>query len=447
MHHGPSAIDVCAPTPPYRAGHWQRADLAATPGFTANRATSPVDRSAYSVRRPEMKSWLTRLTPSDLAALGREAGQVVATTDLRPVSEALLSAMHGRGSWIAAGFLAAGIRHPDQRSQRDPLAGSSSRHLSHGCRFAKGNCPHSSRRWVVQERGGHSHDHGLDQRGVTLVQGARRSSMPRRAYSARNSSTATWGTALGIPNGQTDPGMVAFEMNPAGSLSAETAMNPDKGGRECSGKATGLIDHDVPAVCRLVRAGFGVAAVLLLSSCSSGDHNNNAVPHPSNAAGIIVPGGAEPYSTAVQSVRQDTAWTFGSLMICAPAPSSRARINAVDVSARGHGLAIVGFATRPNPFLSQPPGQAVGSEKGTVADHHLRGTVVSRCLAPRQGTEGQLTAATELIVSVRRTGSETGATPGIVVHYQAGSKPGAANFPFGFTLCSPTDTKTHGCSK
>jgi hypothetical protein len=191
---------------------------------------------------------------------------------------------------------------------------------------------------------------------------------------------------------------------------------------------------------RLAWAGVALAAVLPLTGCSSGHHTNSVDP----VARVIVPGGARPYSTGVRSASPNSPYTFGSLMVCALRPPSPVRITSVSLTGQ-HGLAVVGFATRPNPFMSNPPQLAVGSEKGSVTDHHLRGNSVARCLPPRPGTEGLLTAPTEVIVSVRRTGPDTGTAPGVVIHYDVGDKRGTASFPFGFTLCSAKDTTTNGC--
>jgi hypothetical protein len=160
---------------------------------------------------------------------------------------------------------------------------------------------------------------------------------------------------------------------------------------------------------------------------------------------VEVPGGAHPFSTAIKSVPTSRVESFGSLMICALRPRSQVVITAVTLPPGATGLTVIDFGTRPNPFLRTPPGESFGVEAGSVASHNIVGTVVYTCAPPSAGTQGRPTSSTELVVAVKRAGSITGITTGLVVHYRTGGQTGTATFPEGITLCSPEDTQTSGC--
>jgi hypothetical protein len=103
--------------------------------------------------------------------------------------------------------------------------------------------------------------------------------------------------------------------------------------------------------------------------------------------------------------------------------------------ATADGLKLVGFGTRLNPFLSHPPGESLGEERGTAASHGIAGRTVAACRPPRRGSQGLLTAPTELVVTLERVAPNHISTPEILVHYERGDRTGTATFPEGITLC------------
>jgi hypothetical protein len=190
--------------------------------------------------------------------------------------------------------------------------------------------------------------------------------------------------------------------------------------------------------------GVSVAALAVLLAtlgvgCSSGSAKD-ATPKPTDTAPKVwTPGGTGADLTTIPAVGGRVAYSFGSLMICAEKLSSPVTITSVSLPIGSHGLRVVDFGTRPNPFLRTPPGQSFGAVTGTAASHKITGRTVGRCLPPRAGSEGNETASTELIIALERSGPETGSTKNVVVHYISAGRSGTSSFPEGMTLCSPAD--------
>jgi hypothetical protein len=159
---------------------------------------------------------------------------------------------------------------------------------------------------------------------------------------------------------------------------------------------------------------------------------------------VELPGGALPFGTGLRAPTGQP-WTFGSLMLCADKPTAPVRVTTVTLDQGSYGLKVVSFGTRPNPFLTNPPGESFGVARGTTITHHITGLAIYRCLPPSHGTIVG-TASTELVISVERTGPGSGRAGGIEVHYTSGGATGTSSFPEQIGMCPPQRSAAPSCT-
>ena len=131
--------------------------------------------------------------------------------------------------------------------------------------------------------------------------------------------------------------------------------------------------------------------------------------------------------------------SFGSLMICTLNTKRPVRvIRAEPIGARG-GLVATAVATRPNPFLTHPPGTALGAENkplDRVGFSVQRPPLVTPCGPPSHDTEGQPLARTELGVSFKRTGTGVASETSLAVIYlDTDGQHRSTILPFELQLC------------
>jgi hypothetical protein len=131
--------------------------------------------------------------------------------------------------------------------------------------------------------------------------------------------------------------------------------------------------------------------------------------------------------------------SFGGLMICAHHTTQAIPISAVSLLPGSKDLVVADFGTRPNPFL-QKNKEALGVHRGLTSRLGFHSTSVAACLPPRQGTGGDLTAPTELAVTLRSTAA-VGETPGLLVSYIVAGRSHSVALPFAVTLCTAAATR------
>jgi hypothetical protein len=170
---------------------------------------------------------------------------------------------------------------------------------------------------------------------------------------------------------------------------------------------------------------------------------------------LVWPGtGGNPGYTA-QSIASGARRSFGSMMICTKKAVGPTRVTSVDLAKGNRDLEVVGFATRPNPFLSHRRGAGgvlVDDRPLSEMGFSVSGPqTVGPCKYPhgnRTASDVDLIGTTELAVSLERVGAGTGTDQGLIVHYQD-TRSGSHSFeiPYSMTLCSPSATVQNHCGQ
>lgn len=166
-----------------------------------------------------------------------------------------------------------------------------------------------------------------------------------------------------------------------------------------------------------------LAALAMLVSCS---RSGPELRWPSDSGGA---------GAGIDHTTPDKPYTFGSVLVCRTAGPGTVWITAVAPIAPSHGLAVTGFATRPNPYDNGGEGFGEAQKPVSSVIPHRQTSVTGVCGAPGSGVTP---SATELLVEYTKPADTTASDRGLLVSYKTsvGTK-GTLGIPFTVALCAP----------
>jgi hypothetical protein len=161
-----------------------------------------------------------------------------------------------------------------------------------------------------------------------------------------------------------------------------------------------------------------LASMLALAACS-----------PAATEALRVPGGMTDATATVPYLPAGHAATFGSIIVCAASADTPVTVTGVTLPQAVGGLAVTGFAVRPNP--ADTGGAPVGMA-GEPLDSPLLAPLTPGPgpAAPCDGTGGS-----EVLVEVTRTADADGCAPGgLEIHYRAATGDAVLHIPLALGL-------------